>query len=163
MTVEGSSELAELAKTHLRRIVRNFEVVNASFNDALDRILPTLRYGLDMVYIDGDKEKNALWHYLARVAPYLNSGSVVVFDDIYWSSEMWEAWEAIRRWKGFSHAITAGRFGVCVWTGDGVEPKRRNLYEFAGMDLYKIKQRLEQLTTWCFGRRQKMSPAGIGT
>ncbi|MGH7824566.1 MAG: O-methyltransferase [Candidatus Binatia bacterium] len=145
ITVEGSSELAKLAETHLSRVARNFEVVNASFTDALDRIFPTLRHGVDMAYIDGDKQKHALCRSFERLAPHLNNGSVVVFDDIHWSSEMWEAWQVLRRWKGFSHAITAGRFGVCFWTGDRAEPKTFDLYKFAGVDWYKLKQRLERL------------------
>lgn len=147
ITVEGSSELAKLAETNLSHVARNFEVVNASFTDALDRILPTLRHGVDMAYMDGDKEKHALCRSFERLTPHLNSGSVVVFDDIHWSSEMWEAWQVLRRWKGFSHTITAGRFGVCFWTGDHVEPKTFDLYKFAGVDLYGLKQRLEFLAS----------------
>jgi predicted O-methyltransferase YrrM len=145
ITVDGSSELAKLAEANLSRVARNFEVVNASFTDAIDRILPTLRHGVDMAYIDGDKQKHALCRSFERLAPYLNSGSVVVFDDIHWSSEMWQAWQVLRRWEGFSHAITAGRFGVCFWTGGHAKPKTFDLYKFAGVDLYKLKQRLECL------------------
>ena len=145
ITVEGSSELARLAETNLSRIARNFEVVNASFTDALDRILPTLRHGVDMAYIDGDKQESTLCHSFECLAPHLNSGSIVVFDDIYWSSEMWSAWQILRRRKGFSHAITGGRFGICFWTGDRMEPKPFDLYKFASVDLYSLKQRLEYL------------------
>jgi predicted O-methyltransferase YrrM len=143
ITVEGSSELANLAESNLSGIAKNFEVVNASFDKALDRIGPTLRRGLDMVFLDGDKRKASLCGSFKRLVSHLNSGSVVVFDDIYWSSEMWQAWQMLRRWKGFSHTVTAGRFGVCFWTGDRTQPKTFNLYQFAGLDLYKLKQRVE--------------------
>jgi predicted O-methyltransferase YrrM len=143
ITIEGSSELAKLAESNLSGIVRNFEVVNASFDKALDRIGPTLGHGLDMVFLDGDKRKASLCGSFRRLVSHLNRGSMVVFDDIYWSSEMWQAWQMLRRWKGFSHAVTAGRFGVCFWTGDRTEPKTFNLYQFAGLDLYKLKQRVE--------------------
>jgi predicted O-methyltransferase YrrM len=147
ITVEGSSELAKLAETHLSRVSQNFEVVNAFFTDALDRILPTLRHGVDMAYIDGDKQKGTLCRSFERLAPHLNSGSIVVFDDITWSSEMWEAWQVLRRWEGFSHAITSGRFGVCFWTGNRTKPKTFDLYKFANVDWYRVKQRLERLTS----------------
>ena len=143
ITVEGSSELANLAESNLSGIAQNFEVVNASFDKALDRIGPTLGHGLDMVFLDGDKRKASLCGSFKRLVSHLNSGSVVVFDDIYWSSEMWQAWQMLRRWKGFSHTVTAGRFGVCFWTGDRTQPKTFNLYQFAGLDLYKLKQRVE--------------------
>ena len=143
ITVEGASELAKLAETNLSCIARTFEVINARFADALDRILPVLPHGVDMVFLDGDKQKTSLLRSFERLASHLNSGSVVVFDDIHWSSEMWQAWQMLRRWKGFSHTVTAGRFGVCFWTGDRTQPKTFNLYQFAGLDLYKLKQRVE--------------------
>jgi predicted O-methyltransferase YrrM len=143
ITVEGASELAKLAETNLSRIARNFEVINARFADALDRILPALPHGVDMVFLDGDKQQTSLLCSFERLASHLNSGSVVVFDDIHWSSEMWQAWQVLRRWRGFSHTITVGRFGVCFWIGDSLEPKTFNLYRLAGMDVYKLKQRVE--------------------
>ena len=143
ITVEGAAELARLAEANLSRVAHNFEVVNASFTDALDRILPTLQDGIDMAYIDGDKQKHALWRSFECLVPHLNKSSVIVFDDIHWSSEMWQAWRSLRRRKGFSHTITAGRFGVCFWTGGRMEPKTFNLYQLAGIDLYTLKRRVQ--------------------
>lgn len=114
ITVEGSPERARLAKTHLCQIANNVELVNASFDEALNQILPTLREGIDMAYIDGSKDKVANLHYFERITPHFNPGCVVVFDDIHWSSEMWETWRTLRQWKGLTYAINAGRFGVCV-------------------------------------------------
>jgi hypothetical protein len=122
--------------------------VNASFDEALDRILPTLRDGIDMAYIDGGKDKRSNLRYLERVTPSLNEGCLVVFDDIHWSSEMWEMWGVVRKWKGFSHTINAGRFGVCLWSGRDVRPKTYDLYNMAGVDLYDMKQRLKRVKIW---------------
>jgi predicted O-methyltransferase YrrM len=146
ITVEGSPERARLAKAHLYQVANNFELVNASFDEALDRILPTLRDGIDMVYIDGGKDKPSNLHYLERLTPSLNKGGLVVFDDIHWSSEMWKMWEVVRGRKGFSYTINAGRFGVCVWTGGTTRPKMYTLFGIAGLDLYMVKQLLESMT-----------------
>jgi predicted O-methyltransferase YrrM len=149
ITVEGAPSLAQLAEINLNRIARNVEVVNASFADALDRIIPTLKQGVDLVFMDEDKQNSTLCRSFERVAGRLNRGAVVVFDDIHWSPEMWQAWQILRRWKGFSHTISAGRFGVCFWTGDRVEPKTFDLYKFAGMELYGLKQRIERWRGHC--------------
>jgi predicted O-methyltransferase YrrM len=117
ITVEGSPELARLAEANIRQVASHAEVVNALFDDALDAILPTLGKGLDMAYIDGQHEKRSTLHYFKRLVPHLSSGAVVVFDDIQWSPDMWEAWQELSRWPGVSHAINVGRFGVCVWDG----------------------------------------------
>ncbi len=143
ITVEGSPVLAKLAESHLRQVTNNFELVNASFDEALDRILPTLRDGIDMAYIDGSKDTFSNLHYVGRLTPYLNSGSVVVLDDIHWSSDMRELWRTVSRWKGFSYTVNAGRFGVCVWSGGAVHPKTYGLFKVAGVDLYEVKQFFE--------------------
>jgi len=148
VTVEGSPELSILAETHLRQIANNFEVVNAPFNAALEKILPSLRDGLDMIYMDGEKDKRAALHCFERLTPYLNNRCVVVFDDIHWSSQMREVWQELCRWKGLSFAINAGRFGVCLWSGGTARPKVYDLFMVAGVDLYEIKQRFEDLRTW---------------
>ena len=66
-----------------------------TFADAFDRVLPTLRHGLDMVFLDGDKQETSLFRSFENLASHLNSGSVMVFDDIHWSSEMWQAWQML--------------------------------------------------------------------
>jgi predicted O-methyltransferase YrrM len=148
ITIEGSATLANLADNHLRQISNRCQVVNASFDDGLDKIFPNLTEGIDLAYIDGNKEKAANLRYLERLTPHLNPGSVVVLDDIHWSHEMREAWKRISRLTGFSHTINAGRFGVCVWSGRTVQPKNYALYKIAGVDLYEVKQCFERMKTW---------------
>jgi predicted O-methyltransferase YrrM len=143
ISVEGSPERAKLAKAHLCQIAHNVELVNASFDEALDRILPSLREGIDMAYIDGNKDKLANLRYFERITPYLNPGCVVVFDDIHWSPEMRGVWRMLRQRKGLSYAINAGRFGVCVWDGGEVQPRTCDLYAVAGVDMFEVKQFLE--------------------
>jgi predicted O-methyltransferase YrrM len=123
ITIEGSSELAELAESSLSQVADNASVINQLFDDALDQLLPTLESGLDMVHIDGQHEKVATLHYFERVIPYLNSGAIVVFDDIRWSQGMWDAWQEIRQRKGLVCSITLQRSGLCVWEGGQREGK----------------------------------------
>ena len=98
-----------------------------------------------MAYFDGSKDKLGTLHYFERVAPHLNAGSVIVFDDIHWSEEMWGAWKVLRQRPGLSFAINAGRFGVCIWSGGDTRPKTIDLYKVMGVDLYKVKERVEKI------------------
>lgn len=130
ITVEGSSDLASFAELNIGQITNLYEVMNTSFDSALDTIFETLESGLDLVYIDGQHEKDATLHYFERVIPYLNKGAVVLFDDIYWSKGMIEAWNALRRWKGCLRAVDLGRIGLCVWGGGSVWPKHYSFRAF---------------------------------
>lgn len=150
ITIEGSPGRARLAETHLRQVANNFEVLNASFSEALDKVLPTLQEGIDLAYIDGGKDKRSILRYFERLTPCLNEGCIVVFDDIHWSSDMWGMWQIASRWKGFSYTVNAGRFGVCVWSGGAVHPKTYGLYKVAGVDLFEVKQVFESMRKGLF-------------
>ena len=139
MTVEGSPDRARLAEAHLRRIVSHAEVVTASFEAALDRLLPTLHDGIDVVFIDGDKTTGSYLALLKRLSARLNRGAVVMFDDIQWS-DVRDDWKALCARSGLSFAINVGRFGVCVWDGGSARPQAFTLYGIVGIDLYRLRR-----------------------
>lgn len=133
ITIEGSPSLAALAKSNLSQIADNFMVVNSMFDSGLDMILPTLEYGLDMVYIDGQHEKIATFHYLDRLTPHLNAECILVFDDIHWTPDMEKAWQVLCKWKGMAWTLDLGRFGVCLWDGVTIQPKNYDLSRFTDL------------------------------
>lgn len=117
MTVEGSSSLALLARETTEQVVPGkVEVITGLFDDALDKIIPALGpRKLDFVFIDGHHERIATLHYFDRVKPVLRPGSVVVFDDVSWSSDMREMWDDVARQPGVADAADFGAVGVIVW------------------------------------------------
>jgi len=132
ITVEASPNLASLARENIRQVSNEVEVVNALFDQALDKILPNLKGGIDLAFIDGHHKYEATLHYLRRLEPHLNKGGLVVFDDIHLSRGMWQAWQVIKRWKGFRYTIGAGRFGLCLWEGSAFTPVTYNLCPYLG-------------------------------
>ena len=132
VTVEGSPDLAALAKANLARVSDRAEVVNALFDDALDRLLPTFGDGIDLAYVDGHHRYETTLHYLARLEPHLSCGALVVFDDIRLSAGMWRAWQAVEGRKGFACTVDAGRFGLATWAGTAGTPVRHDLSLYFG-------------------------------
>jgi predicted O-methyltransferase YrrM len=113
ITVEGSEALARIAQESLKSC-KNVKVVNALFDEAIDSEVPSLDSKIDLAYIDGHHEKIATIHYFNRLLPFLNSGSVVIFDDISWSHDMRDAWNILSKRSEFTHAMDLGEVGVCV-------------------------------------------------
>ena len=138
ITIEGSRALAALAESNIRQVADNFRVITGLFDDGLDETLPKLEDGLDMVYFDGQHEKIATFHYLERLTPHLNAGSILVFDDIRWTSDMWEAWQTLCKWKGMAWTIDVGRYGICVWDGVTTQPKNYDFSKFT--DLWRKRK-----------------------
>ena len=50
----------------------------------------------DLIYFDGNHQKEASLHYFEKLLPLVQNDSVFIFDDIHWSGEMEEAWELIK-------------------------------------------------------------------
>ncbi|HWW76844.1 MAG TPA: class I SAM-dependent methyltransferase, partial [Pyrinomonadaceae bacterium] len=143
VTVEASPNLAALARDNIRQVSDRAEVVNALFDDALDEILPGLAGGIDLAFIDGHHKYETTLHYFGRLEPHLSKSALVVFDDIHLSEGMWRAWRELRRRAGFSHTVSAGRFGVCLWDGPPSTPESYNLCPYLGC--LRVSPRLSAL------------------
>jgi len=138
VTVEGSEELANIAKESLKAC-KNVEVINALFDDALDSQLLSLGTKVDLAFIDGHHEKTATIHYFNRLVPFMSPGAVVIFDDISWSYDMRDTWNILSKWSELAHAMDLGEIGVCVLKGERdsaeAEPKYWDLQPTLGKHL----------------------------
>ncbi|NJY64179.1 class I SAM-dependent methyltransferase [Salinimicrobium sp. CDJ15-81-2] len=55
-----------------------------------------LTHNFDLLYIDGNHQKEATLTYFEKLLPTIHNNSVMIFDDIHWSKGMEEAWEEIK-------------------------------------------------------------------
>ena len=139
ITVEGDAGRARLAEANLRPFIPHVEVLNTTFEAALDSLLTHLHDGIDMAFIDGQKTRGSYVALLDRLAPRLNPGALVVFDDIQWF-DVQQDWQSIATRPSLSFVINTGRFGVCIWDPASARPKAFTLYGLAGLDVYQIRR-----------------------
>lgn len=96
ITIEGCPETAALARENLDKLhVHNTELLTGNFDDLLPNILNNTE-ALDFVYVDGNHRKDATLNYFEWCLPKLGQNSIMIFDDIYWSKGMKEAWAQIK-------------------------------------------------------------------
>jgi predicted O-methyltransferase YrrM len=131
-TLEGSPELAKLARKSISQVAGNFTVIDGFFDDVLDETLSGIGEPLDLVYVDGPKEFESTIACLQKITPSLKQGSLIIFDDIHWSQEMWQMWQAIGRMRGVAHAGNSGRFGLALWHGGSILPRKADFSLLAG-------------------------------
>ncbi|MDB5008471.1 MAG: SAM-dependent methyltransferase [Mucilaginibacter sp.] len=95
-TLEGCPETAGVAKEIFKKAgINNADLITGDFNDTLPGIinkLPTL----DFVFVDGNHQKNATLKYFEWCLPKVHDNTLLIFDDIYWSQGMKEAWNQIK-------------------------------------------------------------------
>jgi predicted O-methyltransferase YrrM len=95
-TLEGCPQTAAVAADvfkqqgtpHIKQLVGNFDDTLQPLIDSLPR--------LDFVYVDGNHQKNATLKYFEWCLPKVHEGTLLIFDDIYWSEGMKQAWAEIK-------------------------------------------------------------------
>lgn len=96
ITIEGCPATAAIARENLDKLaIKNTEVLVGNFDDILPGIINNFDE-LDFVYVDGNHRKEATLNYFEWCLPKLSSNSIMIFDDIYWSKGMKEAWSQIK-------------------------------------------------------------------
>lgn len=95
-SIEGCPETAAIAKENLEKLhIQNTEILTGNFDEVLPGVIGK-ESTLDFVFVDGNHRKDATLAYFETCLPSLHEGSVMIFDDIYWSKGMEDAWEEIK-------------------------------------------------------------------
>lgn len=96
ITIEGCPQTAEVAKKNFNDMeLNNIELHVGNFDGILPDIIAR-QPSLDFVYIDGNHRKDATINYFKWCLPKVTEDSLLIFDDIYWSEGMKEAWAEIK-------------------------------------------------------------------
>ena len=96
ITLEGSPEIARLAKENFQLLKANIELMEGPFEKTLPESLQKL-VKIGLAFIDGHHLKIPTINYFEQILPFCDQDSVLIFDDIYWSDEMAEAWAELKK------------------------------------------------------------------
>jgi len=95
-TLEGCPETAAIATESFNKAgLTNIELITGNFNNTLPVVIEKLPQ-LDLVFVDGNHQKKATLQYFNWCLPKVHENTLLIFDDIYWSEEMKEAWAEIK-------------------------------------------------------------------
>ncbi len=98
VTIEGCEEIGRVAKRNFNKSgsINNIEIVIGNFDDVLPDVIKKTG-SLDYMFFDGNHRKEPTIRYFEQCIPFTNNNSLFVFDDIYWSEEMQQAWDYIKK------------------------------------------------------------------
>ncbi len=117
-TFEGSEQLYDFAKKlAVQNTCNNINFINAKFDEALPRFFEE-HPAVDFFYIDGNHTYQATINYFNLALKYKTNHSVFVFDDIYWSPQMTDAWEEIKKNKQVTLTIDTFYFGLVFFKSE---------------------------------------------
>lgn len=92
-TIEGCPNTSSYTEAQFRKNnITNTTFIKGDFTTKLPTLKPA---SFDFIFFDGHHNKAATLQYFKTLLSKTTNDSVFVFDDIYWSKEMTEAWEEI--------------------------------------------------------------------
>jgi predicted O-methyltransferase YrrM len=95
-TLEGCPETAQIAQQGFQQFKQsNIEVKLGNIDDTLPALLQEVP-AVDLAYVDANHRQGTTLSYFEQLLTKISESSVLVFDDIYWSFEMMEAWRIIK-------------------------------------------------------------------
>lgn len=94
-TMEGSVEVANLASKTLLDLNLDGDVAVGAFQESLTSHLESIS-PVDFLFNDGHHDGDAVIEYFKKSIPKLAKRSVIIFDDINWSSSMRKSFEEIK-------------------------------------------------------------------
>ncbi|MBD3582549.1 O-methyltransferase [Flavobacterium selenitireducens] len=111
ISLEGCEKTASEAAKNLAEFnLKNVRIDTGEFASTLD--FPDAQEAtFDLIYFDGNHQKEATLRYFERLLPTATNDSVWIFDDIHWSPGMSEAWEIIKKHPKVIVAIDTFQWG----------------------------------------------------
>jgi predicted O-methyltransferase YrrM len=95
-TLEGCPETAGIAgEVFAKSGIKAVEQITGNFDDTLPDVIKKFDE-LDFVFVDGNHQKEATLKYFEWCLPKVHENTLLIFDDIYWSEGMKQAWNEIK-------------------------------------------------------------------
>ncbi len=110
-TLEGCPETSKIAiKLFQKNNFKNIDVISGDFKTTLSE--STKNNQFDFIYFDGNHNKKSTLEYFNTCLETINNDSIWIFDDIYWNSEMEEAWSEIKNHPKVTVTIDIFHLGI---------------------------------------------------
>ncbi len=110
-TFEGCPNTAAVAREVFAKTNADPTIIKGNFDDTLQPFLASIEK-LDWAFIDGNHQKEPTIRYFHQCMEKCHHDSVLLFDDIYWSKGMAEAWENIKAHERVTVTLDLFQIGI---------------------------------------------------
>lgn len=120
-TLEGCPNIAKIARQNFKNAKAD-NIISKVGN--IDIELPKLLSSIDelgMVFFDANHTKEATLNYFYQCLEKANNDTIFVFDDIYWSEEMTQAWTEIHNHPAVTYSIDLFCMGIVFFNKEWIK------------------------------------------
>ena len=95
-TFEGCQKSAEIAQKNFDKMdAKNINIIIGDFQKKLQKKIKEIET-IDLAFIDGNHQEKPTISYFNTCLKHAHNNTILIFDDIHWSSGMESAWEYIK-------------------------------------------------------------------
>jgi len=111
-TLEGCVETAQVAQANFDKLrLKNITITVGEFDKTLPVVIDRLPR-IDFAFLDGNHQREATLRYFEYCMRKVITSSVIVLDDIHWSSGMEEAWNILKKDERVTASVDLFQFGL---------------------------------------------------
>ncbi|ARV10724.1 methyltransferase [Winogradskyella sp. PC-19] len=119
-TIEGCPNTFRFSEGKFKKLhLSNIICINSDFESAINKLEAE---HFDCIFFDGHHKKDATLEYFNLLLTKAHNDSVFIFDDIYWSKDMTQAWELIISNSKVTASIDCYNFGFIFFRKE--QPKQ---------------------------------------
>ncbi len=123
VTMEGAPAIAAKAAANFSQLnLGNIKLITGNFDNTLQHAVAEMP-AIDFAFIDGNHRQEPTERYFATMLPKMHNDTILVFDDIHWSSEMEKAWHTIQQHPFTRCTIDLFFIGIVVFRQEFHEPQ----------------------------------------
>lgn len=118
-TIEGCPNISEFTKNNFKKQqLENIDLITGNLDETIENLAPK---SLDLIFFDGNHQKEATLQYFESLLETAHNNTVFIFDDIYWSKGMTEAWETIKEHPKITVTIDTFFWGLVFFRKEQVK------------------------------------------
>lgn len=119
-TVEGCPETLQKAEEYFKKF--NLKNITTHQKTFLEFLSDDTSKKYDLIFVDGDHNGERTLSYFRSLLGHVHNGSLIIFDDIYWSESMTATWQKIIAHEKVTVSIDTFQWGFVFFRKE--QPKQ---------------------------------------
>ena len=117
-SIEGNPHRASFAEKVVAGLkMEMLNIHQGEMDEELNKLIPHVR-GRFVAFVDGNHRYEPTIAYVRKLMEVAGDEALIIMDDIYWSKEMFKAWEELKSWPESRVSVDLYQMGIILLRRD---------------------------------------------